>query len=83
MNDKKMIRRKVREVLAMAPDFGKTETFLAQAVNSLFGGGVPLQDVRDAMDYNLGEKLIRSEEDKESEQVLWFITTAGIARNKQ
>lgn len=82
MNDKKMIRRKVREVLAMAPDYGKTETFIHQAVNSLFGGGVTLQDVRDAMDYNISEKLIRSEEDKESETVLWFITSAGIARNK-
>lgn len=82
MNDKKMIRMKVREVLAMAPDYGKTEEFIHQAVNSLCGGGVSLQEVRDAMEYNLREKMIRSEEDKESETILWFITAAGSARNK-
>lgn len=83
MTDKKMVRLKVREVLAIAPDYGKSERFLVQSVNSLFGGGVTLQDVRDAMDYNLSERLIRSEYDKESEETLWYITAAGIARNKQ
>lgn len=82
MNDKKLIRRKVREALAMAPDFGKSEAFLVQAVNRLFGGGVTLQEVRDAMEWNHNEKLIRSEEDAEAEEVRWFITAAGVARNK-
>jgi hypothetical protein len=78
--DKKMIRRKVREVLAMAPGYGKTERFLLQAVNDLCGGGIPLQDVRDAMDWNHSQRLIRSTTDDEAETVLWFITPAGLAR---
>lgn len=78
--NKKMLRRKVREVLAIQPGFPKTEKFLFQAVNDLCGGGVGLQDIRDAIEWNLEERLIRSKEDKEAEEIHWFITEAGLAR---
>lgn len=77
---KTMLRLKVREVLAMAPDYGKTERFIHQSVSSLCGGGVPLQDLRDAIEYNLAERYIHSAFDKESEETLWYITSAGLTR---
>lgn len=77
---KKMLRRKVREVLAMQPGYGKTREFLLQAVNDLCGGGVTRQDLMDAMDWNHSEDLIRSKKDDEAEETLWFITEAGLAK---
>lgn len=77
---KLMIRRKVREVLAMQPGFPKTEIFIHQAVNQLCGGGVSLQDSRDAIEWNLQQNFIRSERDEEAETVGWFITPLGQAK---
>lgn len=73
----------VIKVLAKAPGYGKTEAFLHSAVNSMSGGGVTLQEVRDAIEKNHKNNLIRSERDDEGSEVRWFITTAGLARNKQ
>ena len=77
-----IIRRRVREVLAMAPGYGKTETQLLEFVNELNGGGVSLQELRDAREWNHEEGFVRSEPDEESEQILWFITSAGTAKQK-
>lgn len=79
---KKMLRRKVREVLAMQPGYGKNEKFLLQAVNDLCGGGVALQDLRDATEWNHAEKLIRSSREEEAEETLWYITAAGLAKQQ-
>lgn len=76
---KKMLRRKVREVLAMQPGYGKTLKFLHQAVNDLCGGGITLQDLLDAMDWNHNKALIRSARDDEADEEIWYITEAGLA----
>ena len=77
-----LIRRRVREVLAMAPGYGKTEAMLLEFCNELNGGGISLQELRDARDWNHAESYVRSEDDDESGQVLWFITKTGIAKQK-
>jgi hypothetical protein len=77
---KAMLRRKIREVLHMAPGFGKTERQLLEFVNELTGGGVSLQELRDAMEWNHGEFYVRSVDDDETEETLWFITSNGIAQ---
>ena len=74
------IRKKLREALNIAPGTGKTETMLLEMVNELVGGGVRLQELRDAIEYNHGEAYIRSEYDKEAEATEWYITRAGIAQ---
>jgi DNA-binding transcriptional regulator YdaS (Cro superfamily) len=79
---KLMIRRKIREVLNMRPGFGKTEAFLLEAVNELTGGGVSLQELRDHLEWNHGQRYVRSEYQDEAEETLWFITTDGIAQQK-
>ena len=76
-----MIRRKIRTVLQIRPGFGKTEAFLLESVNELTGGGVSLDELREAVEWNLGEALIRGRYDEESETKLWFITAAGIAKD--
>ena len=75
-----MIRRKIRAVLNIRPGFGKTERVLLEGVNELVGGGVSLQELRDGIEWNHAEGLIRSKEDKEAEVILWFITEQAIAK---
>ena len=75
-----LIRRDVRTVLNMRPGFGKSEAQLLDYVNELIGGGVSLQELRDALEWNLSERYIRSSYDAESETTIWFITQAGIAQ---
>jgi hypothetical protein len=75
---KARVRKKIREALNIQPGTGKTETMLLEMVNELVGGGVSLQELRDAMEYNHGEALIRSSYDKEAEVTEWFITREGI-----
>jgi hypothetical protein len=75
-----MVRRKIREVLAMAPGYGKTEPMLLECVNELTNGGVSLQELRDAREWNHEQGFVRSQENMESEQTLWYITKAGIAQ---
>ena len=77
-----IVRRKVREALNLAPGFGKTEAMLLELVNELCGGGVDLQSLRDAMEWNHVEAFIRSEYDSEAEETLWYITKNGIAKQK-
>ena len=75
-----MIRRKLREVLAIRPGYGQTEKQLLEYVNELTGGGVSLEELRAATEWNIGEKFSRSSYDEESEQTLWFISAQGLAK---
>ena len=77
-----ILRRKVREALNMAPGYGKSEAQLLELVRELAGGPVGLQDMRDAREWNHEMGYIRSEDDDESNDVIWFITQAGIAKQK-
>jgi len=77
-----LIRRRLREVLAMAPGYGKTEAMLLEFSNELNGGGISLQELRDACEWNHLQGYIRSEDDEDSGQTLWFISKAGIAKQK-
>lgn len=79
IHSKAMVRRKVREVLHLAPGYGKTERVLLECVNDLTNGGVSLQELRDAREWNHEHGYIRSRIDEESEEILWYITKDGIA----
>lgn len=73
------VRQKVLEVCNIQAGFGKTETMIHEAVNELIGGRVSLQEIRDAIEWNHGERFLRSVEVKKLEQIHWFITPEGIA----
>jgi hypothetical protein len=72
------VRKKVRAALNIQAGSGKDESMLLEMVNELTGGGVSLQELRDAIEWNHGEGYIRSEYDDEAEVTEWFITKAGI-----
>jgi len=76
-----ILRVKVREALNFSPGYPKTEAMVLQIVNQLVGGGVDIQELRDAMEWNLTHRFIRSEKD-DDKQVLWYITEAGIAQQR-
>ena len=72
------MRQKIREALNIRPGSGKTESMLEEMVNELVGGGVSLQEIRDAIKWNHDQVFIRSEYDDEAEVTEWFITGLGI-----
>lgn len=74
------IRQKVREVLKLAEGDPLTEAQTHEAMTDLLGRDPGLQAVRDAMEWNHSETLIRSEYIKEADKIGWFITRAGIAK---
>ena len=73
-------RKSVREVLKLAEGEPQTEAQVQTSVSELTGRSVTLQEVRDAMEWNHGEALIRSEYITEAGKTGWFITKAGIAK---
>ena len=77
-----MVRRKVREVCAMAAGHGKTEAMLLEFVNELTGGGVDVQMLREAVEWNLSQGFVRYAENAETEETEWFITKAGVAQEE-
>jgi len=77
-----IIRRKVREVLNMAPGFGQTEAQLHEYVGDLCGFPVSLQELRDAREWNHEHGFIRSEDDDATDSILWYITKSGQAQQK-
>lgn len=72
------IRQKIRVALNIQPGTGKTEAMLLEMVNELVGGGVSLQELRDAREWNHSQAFIRSQYDDEAEVLEWFITREGI-----
>lgn len=72
------VRQKIREALNIRPGSGKTERMLDEMVNELVGGGVSLQEIRDALKWNHEQGFVRSEYDDEAEVTEWFITGRGI-----
>jgi hypothetical protein len=79
-HSKGRIRQKVREVLNIRPGFGKTERMIHEGVNELLGGGVSLEELREAVEYNVSERMARSEYLTEAEETIWLITAEGQAK---
>jgi hypothetical protein len=71
------VRTAIRRALKIRPGTGKNEGILLEMVNELVGGGVSLQELRDGLEYCLGEHQVRSVFSKEAEEDEWFITDHG------
>jgi outer membrane biogenesis lipoprotein LolB len=71
-------RQKVREALRIANGNPQTESQIHEMVKELVGMQVGLQEIKDAMEWNHGEAMIRSEWIKAAEETAWFITPLGI-----
>lgn len=79
MIPKKIIRKKVLEALKMAEGYGKSESMLRELVTALAGEDPGLQELRDAMEPLLSDRLIHSSVDEDG-IVLWYITPRGTAK---
>ncbi len=77
-----MARRKVREVCNLAPGYGKTEAVLLEKVNELGGGGCDLSLLRAAIEWNHSEDYVRRETNADTDEVEWFITPHGQAKER-
>lgn len=75
-----ILRRKIREVLNMAPGYGKTEAMLLEAVNELTGGGVTQDALKANLEWNLSEEYVRSRTNDDTDELEWLITPHGIAK---
>lgn len=77
-----ILRGKIREVLNMAPGYGKGEGMLLEFINQLVGGGVTLDQLRRELEWSLSKEYVRSETNEDTDEVEWFITPHGIAKEK-
>jgi hypothetical protein len=77
-----MGRAKIREVLNMAPGYGKTEDMLHERVGILCGGGVSIEQIREWLEWNLAEDYVRREENQDTDEIEWYITEHGQAKER-
>ena len=77
-----ILRRKIREVLAMAPGYGKTHAMLLDCVNELTGGGVGAEQLDEEIEWNHFNDFIRAETNEDTDELEWFITPHGQAKQK-
>lgn len=75
-------RKAVRDVLKMQEGEPLAEAPMLDACNELVGGGMDLTDLRDALEWNHSEALIRSEYVAEADLDGWVITKAGINHDR-
>lgn len=71
-------RKAVRDVLAAQEGDPISEAQLLTKTNYLVGGGLDLSQLREALEWNHGEALVRTEYIKEADMTSWFITRTGI-----
>lgn len=76
------IRKAIRDVLSMQAGEPLAEEPMLKKVNRLVGGGVDLTMMRDAIEWNHSEALVRSEEIEELDLKGWVITHKGINHDR-
>ncbi len=74
---KAILRKKVREVLAMAPSRYFTEEMILDAVNELIPDKALITEVRDAIDWNHNSGYVDFRHNREYERDEWQITERG------
>lgn len=75
-----IIRRYVREFVAMAKGYGCTEDAIYDSVNQRVPGKADLSQVRQAVEWNLAKDYIRGGENQDTDEYEWKITSEGIAK---
>lgn len=80
--DDPTVREKVREVCNIAPGYGKTEAQILERVNRLVGGGATALQVLTALEWNMSKDYVRREENEDTDEMEWFITEHGIAKER-
>ncbi len=78
--DRPLLRRKVREVLVMAPTRRFTEAMIADAVGQLVPFDVPPNEIRVAIDWNLESGLVDYKFNRDLDRDEWSLTDRGLAK---
>jgi hypothetical protein len=77
MNDPILIRRAVRRALALRPRDGLTEGVIFEACKIQGYQGLKVNELREAMEWNLARNLVSFKRDDDLEEDLWTLTKAG------
>ncbi|HMJ06370.1 MAG TPA: hypothetical protein VK474_08975 [Chthoniobacterales bacterium] len=77
MNDPVLVRRKLREVLAMALRRRFSEEMLLDALNRLLPDKTSVAELRTALEWNHARGWIEYRHNEEEERDEWFLTDAG------
>jgi len=78
--DMPLLRAKIREVLAFAPTRKFTEAMILDAANRLVPVPVALDDVRRAIEWNLGSGFVDYVFNRDEDRDEWFLTDRGLAK---
>ena len=79
--NKSQLKKYVRDVCSLAKGYGVTEEFMHDAINSLVPGGVELDELREAVEWNVGQVFVKRAYNEDTEAHEWSITKAGIAKD--
>lgn len=78
--DRPLVRRKIREVLAMAPDRRFTEGMLLDAVRQLVPFEVPESELRVGLEWNQESGYVDWKYSRDMDRDEWFLTARGLAK---
>jgi hypothetical protein len=77
MNDPVILRKKLREVLAMAPRRRFSEQMLLDALNRLVPEELTVQELKQAIEWNHAHNWIEYRHNEDEGRDEWFLTDAG------
>lgn len=77
MNDPIMVRRYVREVLALAPKREFTERMLFDAVTRLTRERLTVDEMHAALQWNEARRYVTHRKDDDLEAEVWSLTITG------
>jgi hypothetical protein len=72
-----ILRKKVREVLAMAPARRFTEQMILDGVNELIADKAEMSEIRRAIDWNHESGYIEYKYNRDYDRDEWFLTERG------
>lgn len=78
---KGQLRRYVRDVCSLAKGYGVNEKFMHDAINQLVPAEVELDELREAVEWNVSQDLIKRAFNADTDEYEWSITKAGIAKD--
>lgn len=78
--DRPLVRRKIREVLAMAPGRRFTEGMLLDAVGQLVPFELPDSELRVGLEWNIESGFVDYKFNRDMDRDEWFLTDRGLAK---
>ena len=74
------LRKKVRELLAMAPGYYMTDPMIIEKVNLMIEPDAPAGDIRAGVEWNVAKGYAETRVNEDTDEREWCITKRGIAK---